>query len=163
MIDQDGPRLHSRECTVGAQGYCAQVGVVAHAGEHEIGASRGLRGLARGGGGRAAVAAYPVVRLARCAVIDRDVVTGAGEVPGHRVAHHPQAEEGNGGGEVIGDGGSAHVWNQAEKTSIRAARSSPSPLPWAAAPRRAGRGDVPRHRRRYCAKWRCQQDLGRWQ
>jgi hypothetical protein len=92
VVDEHRTRLHAGECAVLAEHDRAQVVVVAHAAEHDVGV---VRSLPRRGRRCAAVLGGPLVRLGRRAVEDRDVVACAPEVAGHRIPHHAEPEEGD--------------------------------------------------------------------
>jgi hypothetical protein len=56
--------------------------------------SRRRRGLARRGGGGRRIR-HPGLGLGGGAVVDGDLVAGAGQMAGHGIAHHAQAEKGH--------------------------------------------------------------------
>ncbi|MNI66786.1 hypothetical protein D3C73_1223770 [compost metagenome] len=90
VVDEHGARSHARKCTVGPQHNAAQVVVVAHAGEDDLGT---CHRFARRAGMAAAELGDPGLSLGGRAVVDRHVVPGAGQMAGHGQAHDTQAEE----------------------------------------------------------------------
>ena len=93
MIDEDGAGPHAGESACLTQHHRAQIGVIAHAGEDDVCA---ISGQPRRRGQRAAVFVHPPRGLARGAVVNRDPMPRPQQMPGHRRAHHAQADEGNG-------------------------------------------------------------------
>ena len=91
--------LHADKGAVFAHHHAAQVVVVAHAREHDVGV---LRRLAWGegqavstGGGLAFDLGQPAFRLGRGAVVHADCMSGLRQMACHRIAHHAQAQEGD--------------------------------------------------------------------
>ena len=91
MIDEHRALAHAVERAVGAERDLAHVVVVADAHHHEVLTGRGLlrrRGLL------AAELRDPLVGLGGVAVVDGDLVAALGlEMPGHRIAHHAEAQK----------------------------------------------------------------------
>ncbi|SOZ17921.1 hypothetical protein CBM2609_B110224 [Cupriavidus taiwanensis] len=90
VVDEDAAAGRAEEGAVAPGQHRAQVVVVADAGADHLRIAHRLRG---GGGGLAAEALDPGLRLGRGAVIDRDLVAFGGEVAGHMKTHHAQSEE----------------------------------------------------------------------
>ena len=98
MVDEDGAFFHAGQCTVGTEHHRAQVVVVAHANKHDVGT---LSGFAGGGGGFGFERGELLgkrLSLGGRAVVNRDVVPGAGQVACHGVAHDAHAQKGDLGG-----------------------------------------------------------------
>jgi len=92
VIDEDRAGAHAGECTVRSEHHASEIVVVADAGAHHVAArSRFTRRRHR----LAAVLGDPLPGLGGRAVVDFHLVAGTGQMPGHRVAHHPQANESN--------------------------------------------------------------------
>src|SRR6185436_20364967 len=71
VVAEDRSRAHRRDDAAAAERYLAQIGVVADAAEHDLGALRGCR---RRRSRLAAVLLAPLVGLRGRAVVDRDAV-----------------------------------------------------------------------------------------
>ena len=91
--------LHADKGAVFAQHHAAQVVVIAHAREHDVGV---LRGLTRGkgqtvatGGSVAFDLGQPAFCFGRGAVVHADRMSGLCQMACHRIAHHAQAQEGD--------------------------------------------------------------------
>ena len=91
--------LHADKGAIRTQHHAAQVVVVAHAREHDVGV---LRRLAWGGcpavatgGGFVFDLGQPAFRLGCGAVVHADRVSGLRQMACHRVTHHAQAQEGD--------------------------------------------------------------------
>ncbi len=95
VVDEEAAGGETGEDPRLAQDHGAQVVVVADAGEGHLGA------FGRGARARRAPPAVPSVfrdpgfGLGFCTVIDRNVVAGGGDVPGHGIAHHAETDEGD--------------------------------------------------------------------
>ena len=93
VVDQDGAILDAVQNAVRAKRDRAQVVIIAHAGEDEIGALGSFRRCVAGG---AAELLGPLVRLLRRAVVNPHFVAALGlEMPCHGVAHYAKSDEGN--------------------------------------------------------------------
>ena len=92
VVDEHRTGVHRIECTVVATDDRAHVGIVPDAHHHELGT---LGSLGRSRGGTVPVLDDPRQRLACRAVVDGDVVTGLGEMPGHRTTHDAEPEKCN--------------------------------------------------------------------
>ena len=91
MVDEHRALAHAVEGAVVAERHLAHVVVVADAHHHEVLAGRGLL---RRRGFFAAVLRDPFVGLGGGAVVDGDLVAALVlEMPGHRIAHHAEAEK----------------------------------------------------------------------
>ena len=90
MIDEDAAPLHAREGAIGTIDDLAQVVVAADAGENDLGAERGSLWRI---GAVTRVDQIPGVDPGAGAVVDRDVVAGLGEMPGHWKAHVAQPDK----------------------------------------------------------------------
>lgn len=80
MVGEDGATAHAGEGAIRAQHDRAQVIVIAHAAEHDVGAGYGL---ARRGRMAAVELLAPGAGLGLRAVVDRDAVARRGQVAGH--------------------------------------------------------------------------------
>ena len=113
VVDQNGPFFHAGQRAVCAQYDGTQVIVIAHAHEHQIGVAGRL---AWREGAAMSELLDPVLRFAAIAVVNRDLVSGQGQMAGHRETHHPQAQKGDTGGRSrlvgfgIGAGHDQEVW-----------------------------------------------------
>jgi hypothetical protein len=95
VVDEEAAGSEPGEGPLLAQGHGAQVVVVADAGKGHLGA---LGGGARRRGARTAMPSMlrdPGLGLGFCPVIDRDLVPGGGDMPGHGIAHHAEPDEGD--------------------------------------------------------------------
>jgi hypothetical protein len=92
VIDDDAAGRNTGEDAIVAEYDRADIVVIADAGKHDVRAGGGKR---RRRGAVAAMFITPALGLFRRAVIDRDLVPGLHQVPGHRVAHDAQAYECN--------------------------------------------------------------------
>ncbi|MNE09010.1 hypothetical protein D3C80_1016740 [compost metagenome] len=90
VIDQHAARRHAGEGAIGTQHHRAQIVIVAHAAHHELGTQRGF---ARRRGIAPAVLDPPLPRPLRRAVVHAHLMAVARQMPGHRVAHHPQPQK----------------------------------------------------------------------
>ena len=90
VIDKNRARFHVRESAFGADRDRPQVVIVTHATEHEVCALRRSLGCRRGS---TAVICHPSLGSCNGAIVDSDTVAGSGQVTGHRVAHHAQADK----------------------------------------------------------------------
>jgi hypothetical protein len=107
VIDEARPPRHAGKCTLLPQHHRTQVVVVADAGEHEVGPRAGLR---RGVCAGTAIGLDPGLGLGRGAVVDRHLVAGTGQVPGHGITHHAKTQKGHSAGRngIVGFGRSVH-------------------------------------------------------
>jgi hypothetical protein len=92
VVHEDGARPHAGKRPGVPQCDGTQVVVIAHAGEDDVCT---LGRLVRRRRMPAAELCAPGLRLGRGAVEHRHLVSRTSQVPRHRVAHHPQAEEGH--------------------------------------------------------------------
>ena len=90
MVDEDRPPVEPLEGAALPERDAAQVGVVADAGEDDLGA---LGGGGRRVGAGVAVLRHPGLGPARGAVVDGDLVPLGRQMPGHRIAHDPEPDE----------------------------------------------------------------------
>ena len=90
MVNDDG---------AGAQALCqamfavddgAHIFVAPHAQQDDLGVPHGFCRCRRASARKLGA---PLLGLGRCAVVDPELMPGARQVPGHRVAHHPEADE----------------------------------------------------------------------
>ncbi len=104
VVHKDRAGLHARKSAICPQDHAAQVGIVAHAGKHDVGTR--CRFTRCGGGGVAGAFGGPGSGFGGAAVVHGDVVPGTRQVAGHGVAHHAQAQKGDflGGGGIVGFG-----------------------------------------------------------
>ena len=118
MVHVERAGLHAGEGAVFTQHHAAQVVVIAHAREHDVGV---LGGLTRSegqavatGGGLAFDLGQPAFCLGRGAVVHADCMSGLRQMACHRIAHHAQAQEGDlerwRGGRGSGLGVGVHGW-----------------------------------------------------
>ena len=90
VVDEHGALAETRQDAVVAIGDGAQIGVVPHHREDDL---RPRRRLARRPRHGAAMLGAPRLGLARAAIVHGHLMALGGQMPGHRQAHHPQADE----------------------------------------------------------------------